>query len=332
MRKQKKKRKQKKQIGQKEELQTVIAGSVDTRIPIGDIDVEVCVLDDETRVVVQRQFFAAIGISRTAALKSSGSENRIFKPQKWLKPFISSDLEAGLKIPRLFNSRTGIAHGYPVILLVDMWDAIIMADDAGSTHHSRHDHIVALARDMRRRFTKIGLVSLVDEITGYQENRPRDALLSLYLQDDFREWAKQFPMEFYQAIAKLKDWPIPKTMSEVKLAMAQITCDLIYDRIYTQLLPRLRIINPVAEDGRRLRKHHQHLTESVGILHLQRVIHQVTVLAGKHKVWGNFMVEVEELLPKTHQIEMFGGRGVWPEPVSAGRQPKPSPKPAPAEK
>ena len=300
-----------------QKLARVLAGSSNTHIPIGDTQIEVRVLEGKPRairVIIQRQFFPATGLDRRIVVKSSGVEKPLFSPPEWLKPFISKELQAALNAPIPFQGIRSIAYGYPVELLIDLWDAIIEAHENGNTS-SRQIRIVSHAKTLRSGITKIGLISLVDEITQYQTERPPDELqtyLKDLVKDDYHKWVKQFPMEYYQVIARLQNWPIPQDMREVRKNMAQITCEIIYDRIHTQLLPKLRNLNPKNENGHRLRKHHQHLTETIGLYSLRNIIRHVILLAQKSATWGDFMDLLEEFYPKTYQKKMFNSTGSLP--------------------
>ena len=54
---------------------------------------------------------------------------------------------------------------------------------------------------------KVGIIALIDEATGHQEDRVRGELhLDRILRKEFAAWAKRFPDEFYQEIYRLKGW------------------------------------------------------------------------------------------------------------------------------
>ena len=56
---------------------------------------------------------------------------------------------------------------------------------------------------------RVGIIALIDEATGYQEIRDRQALqqiLDKYLLKEYAAWAKRFPDEFYKQIFKLRGW------------------------------------------------------------------------------------------------------------------------------
>ena len=67
---------------------------------------------------------------------------------------------------------------------------------------------MAVAADMlMRSFAKVGIIALVDEATGYQDKREKDALqelLSIYLTEEKLKWAKTFPDEFYKHLFRLR--------------------------------------------------------------------------------------------------------------------------------
>ena len=102
----------------------VIAGAADRPLQIGEVELPCYVLEDETRVFSQRGMLKGVGFGRASG---GGAENSGFAVQKWLKDYISNDLEMALKSPVLFrhpNNRT--AHGYPAVALVDLCEAIIV--------------------------------------------------------------------------------------------------------------------------------------------------------------------------------------------------------------
>ena len=60
---------------------------------------------------------------------------------------------------------------------------------------------------LMRGLAHIGIIALVDEATGYQEVRDREALQALldrYLRKELAAWAKKFPDDFYKEIFRLR--------------------------------------------------------------------------------------------------------------------------------
>src|SRR5262245_17296535 len=114
---------------------------------------------------------------------------------------------------------------------------------------------------------RVGIIALVDEVTGYQEVRDREALqaiLDRYLRKAFAAWAKRFPDEFYKEIFRLRGWKWRGMEVNRPQCVANYTKDLVYKRLAPGILEELEARNPKNEWGHREARHHQWLTEDVG--------------------------------------------------------------------
>jgi hypothetical protein len=105
-------------------------------------------------------------------------------------------------------------------------------------------------------------VALIDEATGYQEVRDRNALqviLDKYLTDEWAKWTKTFPDDFYKELFRLKGIEYPPRSGKKASYVGHWTNDVVYDRLVPGLKEELKKKNPVTGKGHRARKHHQHL-------------------------------------------------------------------------
>ena len=62
------------------------------------------------------------------------------------------------------------------------------------------EHIAAQADILVRSFAKVGIIALIDEATGYQQQREKNELsklLAIYLAEERLKWAKRFPDVFF---------------------------------------------------------------------------------------------------------------------------------------
>ena len=158
---------------------------------------------------------------------------------------------------------------------------------------------------LTRALAKTGIVALVDEATGYQEVRPRDAL-QLYLERIIRKelaaWAKKFPDEFYENIYKLKGWPWPGMSKNRYSVVAHYTTNLVYERIAPGLLDELRRKSPPNEKGQRPNKLHQWLTEDIGnpmlAQHLYSLVMFQRLALSNGYGWNRFVKMVDRVHPK----------------------------------
>jgi hypothetical protein len=148
---------------------------------------------------------------------------------------------------------------------------------------------------------KVGIIALVDEVTGYQEVRDREALqkiLELYLLKEFAAWAKRFPDDFYKELFRLRGWNWNKLSVARPGYVGKLTNDLVYERLAPGILDDLKRKNPRTESGNRKVRHHQWLTEDVGHPALAQHLHATIALMRAAQNWSSFYTMIERALPK----------------------------------
>jgi len=82
---------------------------------------------------------------------------------------------------------------------------------AGKLHHQQ-EHIAEQREILVRGFARVGIIALVDEATGYQEDRARDALakiLEAFIAKELRKWISTFPIDYYKELFRLRGWRFP---------------------------------------------------------------------------------------------------------------------------
>ncbi|MBC7620138.1 MAG: P63C domain-containing protein [Candidatus Saccharibacteria bacterium] len=152
-----------------------------------------------------------------------------------------------------------------------------------------------------RSLAKVGIAALVDEATGYQEVRDRDALQALldkYLLQEHAAWAKRFPDDFYRQMFRLKNWEFPTPGGARPGVVGRYTLDIVYERLAPGLVDELKERNPKSEAGHRKTKHHQWLTDDVGHPALTNHIHAVMGLMRASKTWEMFKTLLDSAFPK----------------------------------
>lgn len=270
-------------------------------LAIGDLKLPVFVLDDSTRVISGRGFTAAIG------LKGRGQGMARILSHKAIRPFIDNDLALAIEKPIVFKRPGGLppTHGYGATLLVQVADAMLKARDAGSLKTAQEARYAAACDILMRAFARVGIIALVDEATGYQAERPKDALqryLEMIVRKELAAWAKKFPDEFYENIYRLKGWIWPGMGKNRYSVVAHYTRDLVYERIAPGLLKELETLSPKNEKGARANKLHQWLTDDVGnpllAQHLHSVIMFQRLALANGYGWNRFLKMVDQVLPK----------------------------------
>jgi hypothetical protein len=67
------------------------------------------------------------------------------------------------------------AEGYEATILADICDAFLKARESGDMNYQQ-EHIAHRCEILVRAFARVGIIALVDEATGYQRDRTKDAL------------------------------------------------------------------------------------------------------------------------------------------------------------
>ena len=283
----------------------IIAGSPDRPLVIGSVSIPCYVLSDETRVLSQNGLSEAVGSSRGTT--RSGSDSQCaqlprFARAESLNPFLTNDLTAVLNSPIPFQSTTGgrVAYGYHATVLPDLCEAVLRARDAGALRSSQMD-MVQRCETLIRGMARVGIIALVDEATGYQRSREERALadiLEKHIAREFRPWTKTFPIEFYEALFRLKGWDADP-VSERPSVVGHYTNAIVYARLAPGVLDELRKLNPVTnqETGARAQRHHQWFTSDYGHPKLAAHLESVTALMKTSKSWADFKTALKIAYP-----------------------------------
>lgn len=280
-----------------------IFGSRENPLNIGGIMVDCYVLEDGTRVLTQESFLTSIGRAAKAkgghGVRTAVDNLPPFLAAANLKPLIDKEISRSTT-PIEFLSPTGAkVFGYPAELLPEVCRVYLAARDAGVLL-STQAHIAERADILVRALAVIGIVSLVDEATGYQEVRDKKALSALldkYLLVEFAKWAKRFPDTFYREMFRLRGWIYPSVSGGKPSVVGKYTMDIVYQRLAPGLVKELEVRNPKEEGGRRKSMHHQWLTEDVGHPALSEHIHAVTGLMRACDDWDQFKRMLDRSFP-----------------------------------
>lgn len=243
-------------------LPKVMAGSKDEPLRIGDIELECYVLDDEeqTRVLTTTGLATGLGWSQ----KGVGSRLALFGEGNQFNPFISKDIERVLDAPIKFRTpANSTAFGYPATLLVELCEALLSARDKGILR-TQQAHIAKRAELLIRGFARVGIVALVDEATGYQRIRERNALakiLEAFVAKELQPWVHTFQPDYYEQMCRLRGIPYPPQKRNFPAYFGTLTNKIVYDRLAPGLRDELKATAAKSNKKGRL---HQHLTQEIG--------------------------------------------------------------------
>lgn len=262
-----------------------IYGATDKPLIIGEFEIPCYVLDNEKRVLVLGGMIKALGMSSGTA-GGGGDRLTSFIEGKAINPFISKELSIMITNPIKFKFPAGnIAYGYEATILVDICDAIIEANKRGALQKQQL-HIAERAEQLIRYFAKVGIIALVDEATGYQYVRERNALhkiLEAYISPTLLPWTKRFPDEFYKEMFRLNGWDYDPSTVKRPGVIGTWTNKFVYEQLPKGVLDELKTKTP---KNHRL---HQSLTPDLGHPHLSNQLAAVTAIMRLSPNWRKFV-------------------------------------------
>jgi len=242
------------------------------------------VLDNGKRVLTQGTFLKALGRVRTpkagTGIIGSGGSLPFFLSAGNIQPFVSDEMKEAAA-PIIYRTTTGgRGLGYDANLLPMVCEAYLGANDFNKTLKSQ-EQIVAACNLLVRGLARVGIVALVDEATGYQEERAKDELAKIlehYIAAELMPWVKRFPDEFFQHIYRLQGWEYKPGSAKRTPLVGHLINQYVYLQLPPGVLDELRRQNPIVMEGHRRYKHHQFLTPSTGHVHLDKQISIVMTL------------------------------------------------------
>lgn len=151
---------------------------------------------------------------------------------------------------------------------------------------------------------------MVDEATGYQADRARDALakiLEAFVAKELRKWVKTFPADFYWELFRLRKLPYNGSVKRPQY-IGHLTNDLVYARLAPGVLDELRRVTPRDEKGRLRNRLFQRLTEHLGHPRLLEHLAAVTTLMKACDDWEQFTPMLDRALPRQVALPLFDGK------------------------
>jgi len=263
---------------------------------IGDEEIVCYVLENEDRVISTRGMMKAMG-RRWRGRKYAGTELPVFLEAKNLKPFISKELSAVLSEMEFKTPRGVMAEGFNARLLPLVCETYLKARDAGALKQAQMD--VAIRADiLMRALAHVGIIALVDEATGFQKDRARNALakvLEAFVAKELRPYVRSFPLDYFVELCRLRAISYAENM-RLPRYFGRLTNNLVYDRLAPGVRVELQRKNP-AINGRRKHKNFQWLTDNFGHPKLQLHLGSVVTLMKINKTYEEFKAIMDKLHP-----------------------------------
>lgn len=302
-------------------------GSTDHPLKIGDITITCYVLDNDMRVLSQRGLQTGLGMSASGG--SVPGEQRLVTLLMSLAEKVNDDNALSLRITELaerlrnpikFRQPTiGWAFGYEATILADICDVILGARKAGLLQ-KQQERIADQAELLVRGFARVGIIALVDEATGFQKDRARDALaqiLEAFVAKELRPWVRKFPTEFYEEMFRLRGLEFNPASVKRPPYFGHLTNDVVYRRLAPGVWKELKAKAKKNSEGRPTHQLHRLLTPDVGDPRLKDLLTKVVTVMQLSDQWGDFKLKLDRVAPAydetmqlPFEIEQDDGRGL----------------------
>jgi hypothetical protein len=268
-------------------------------LKIGDAEIPCYVLEDGTRVLSERGLLSSFGMK--AGARDTEEKLPRYLRGKNIVPFIDQELKDRLSNPLWFQYKNEPTRkGFPAALLPDICNVWLKARD--SKVLIRKQIVAAQMADiLMRGLAHVGVIALVDEVTGYQEYRAKDALtriLEEFIAKELQPYIPTFQDDYYREIFRLRGLEFPKDTVKRPQYFGVITNDVVYKRLAPGVLEELKRVTPRLDSGRHKDKLFQRLTANKGYPKLREHLGAVVTMMQLSDNWHDFMAKIDRLRPR----------------------------------
>jgi hypothetical protein len=261
-------------------------------LPIGEAELPCYVLDDGRRVL------SRTGAASVLTDKASGDLESYLRAQK-LQSYIPSDFQSQLIEFSIKEMPHKKVQGIQAETFLEICQAYIKARDAGEKLTAAQTAMAIKSGMFLSACAKVGLIALIDEATGYQYDRPEDALmfkLKAYLADEMRKWEKTFPDELWKEFGRLTNWQ--GAVTQRPKYWGKLVMELVYEYLDSDVADWLKKNAPKPRSGQ---NYHQWLNAQYG---LKKLVEHIWMLVGMARACHT-MRELREKM-----AEQYGRRPV----------------------
>lgn len=237
-----------------------------------DEPIDCYVLDTQERVISLRG-----GVKALANIKGGMLSNYV--GIQGLRDYLDSDfiLNSTIEFYIPGTPPPGTGKGITAENFLDICGAYIRALADGKLTTDRQKEIALRGGLLLAACSKVGLVALIDEATGYQYERESDALqvkIRAFIADELRDWEKTFPDELWEEFGRLTNWSKP--LRYRPKWWGKLVMELIYHALDPDVAEYLKTHKPPPKHGT---NYHQWFTGDYGLKKLIPHIYKVIGIA-----------------------------------------------------
>lgn len=267
---------------------------------LGDVEIQCYVLEDGTRLLSNRGLVAGLGMT-WGGTRSGDSRLVLFAESIVIDRFSKHPVIEVLKTPVKFIPPHGgrSAYGYPATILADICEAVLGARAVGALTTPTQQAIANQCEVLVRGFARVGIIALVDEATGYQRDRAKDALAEIlrsWVAKELQPYIRTFPAEFYEQIFRLRKLAFPPEKPQFRPQyFGVLTNDIVYERLAPGLLEELK--RQAVKDEKKAHLHRR-LTQEVGHPRLKEHLASVVTIMKLSDDYADFVGKLNRVHPR----------------------------------
>ena len=268
-------------------------------LKLGSLEIPCYVTESGDRVLSGRGMQEALRLvdeEAPASGQKPGSRMDRFLGTKSLKSLIFKHHTPDHFAPIKLRFESTIINGFKAEVLPDICEAMLEARDLGMLDTQRKQIIAKQCDILMRGFARVGIIALVDEATGYQKDRARDALakiLEAYVAKELQPWIKTFDSDYYEQMFRLRGLLFPPEKTNYRPSyFGHLTNDIVYRRLAPGVLTALK---DEAKKDEKKGKLFQHLTAGYG---RQELLKHLGLVVGLMKIsddWQDFMFKLNRV-------------------------------------
>jgi hypothetical protein len=264
-------------------------------LQVGPIMLPCAVLDDGIRVLTQVAFLHALAFGRSRTPRAG---TRL--TADWVPTFLGAgnltayidDTVLRYSTPVRFRTELGtLERGYDARLLPAVCLVYLHARENNVLSPGQL-RIAQRASVFHDALSEDGIVSMVDESTGFREHQARKALtatLTKHIAPELLFWTKRFPDEFFTQVYRLERCPSRPGVTKRAPTIARWAYSYVFDQLPAEVLDHLRAGEQASTDRWRRGFGHHGLEEvDTGNQHLDNQIGLVIVLMRISKTKDEF--------------------------------------------
>jgi len=259
-------------------------------LAIGKSSIPVYVLDDGRRIV------SRTGATFVLTEGKGGGNLESYLQVKVLESYMPQDLHSRMvdfSIQEVVNKSV---KGMEADTFLEICAGYVRALQDGKLESETQVSIAMRAAMFSAACSKVGLIALIDEATGYQHHREGEELqlkLKLYLENEMRKWDRTFPADLWVQFGRLTHWK--GSVNQRPKYWGKLVMELIYEYLDPDVAQWLRENAPKPKHGQ---NYHQWLTSQYGLNRLVEHIWKVVGIASTCETMDELKNKMQELYGK----------------------------------